>query len=156
MRLSVLIPVYNERATVLQVVALVCAALPDVEKEVVLVDECSSDGTRALLQKSFDGKAGCYKSITVDAGGSLQLAVEGNGAGSSSFRLLLHEKNQGKGAALRSAMGVASGDVIVIQDADLEYDPQDWTLMYDLIGTRKIADVVYGSRFYGRPHRSLF
>jgi len=156
MRLSILIPVYNELTTVLPVVALVCAALPDVDKEVVIVDDCSKDGTRALLQKAFGGVTGTYKSVTVDAAGALQLGAEGAGKGSSSFRVLFHEKNQGKGAALRSAMGVASGDVVVIQDADMEYDPQDWTLMYDLIGVRKVADVVYGSRFYGRPHRSLF
>src|SRR5438045_1556710 len=104
MRLSILIPVYNELTTVLPVVAMVCAALPDIEKEVVLVDDCSRDGTRALLQKTFEGKTGSYRGVSVDAGGSLQLTAEGNGKGSSTFRVLYHEKNQGKGAALRSAM----------------------------------------------------
>ena len=77
---------------------------------------------------------------------------------SPSFRIraLYHERNRGKGAAVRSALAAATGDVIVIQDADLEYDPNDWAEMYALIAIRKIADVVYGSRFYGRPHRSLY
>jgi glycosyltransferase involved in cell wall biosynthesis len=70
--------------------------------------------------------------------------------------VIFHERNQGKGAAVRSGLALASGDVIVIQDADLEYDPNDWSLMLPLIADRKVADVVYGSRFYGRPHRSLY
>ena len=71
-------------------------------------------------------------------------------------RVLYHERNRGKGAALQTGLAVAGGDVIVVQDADLEYDPEDWGQMYDLIAVRKVADVVYGSRFYGRPHRSLY
>jgi glycosyltransferase involved in cell wall biosynthesis len=71
------------------------------------------------------------------------------------IRPLYHERNKGKGGSLQTALAAAAGDVLVIQDADLEYDPQDWSQMYDLIVVRKIADVVYGSRFYGRPHRSL-
>jgi glycosyltransferase involved in cell wall biosynthesis len=70
--------------------------------------------------------------------------------------VIFHDVNKGKGASLRTAFAVVTGDVIVIQDADLEYDPNDWLTMYDLIAVRKVADVVYGSRFYGRPHRSLF
>jgi glycosyltransferase involved in cell wall biosynthesis len=71
------------------------------------------------------------------------------------FLVDFHEKNRGKGGALQTGLGRATGDVIVIQDADLEYDPADWASMWDLIVKRDIADVVYGSRFYGRPHRSL-
>src|SRR5439155_10951752 len=67
-----------------------------------------------------------------------------------------HERNRGKGAAVRTGFEHVSGEVIVIQDADLEYDPNDWSLMLPLIVDRKVADVVYGSRFYGRPHRSLY
>jgi glycosyltransferase involved in cell wall biosynthesis len=69
---------------------------------------------------------------------------------------VFHDRNKGKGAAIQTAMKVCSGDIIVIQDADLEYDPSDWEIMYELIGVRSVADVVYGSRFYGRPHRSLY
>ena len=69
---------------------------------------------------------------------------------------LYHERNRGKGAALRTALAAVGGEVVVIQDADLEYDPQDWVSMFELIAVRRVADVVYGSRFYGRPHRSLY
>jgi glycosyltransferase involved in cell wall biosynthesis len=71
-------------------------------------------------------------------------------------RAVFHDKNKGKGAAIRTAMKICSGDIIVIQDADLEYDPSDWEIMYELVGVRSVADVVYGSRFYGNPHRSLY
>jgi len=70
--------------------------------------------------------------------------------------VIFHDVNKGKGAGLRTAFAAVTGDVVVIQDADLEYDPNDWLAMYDLIVVRKVANVVYGSRFYGRPHRSLF
>src|SRR5262249_6697585 len=67
-----------------------------------------------------------------------------------------HDHNRGKGGGVRTGFAVIRGDVVVVQDADLEYDPNDWQQMYDLIATRKVADVVFGSRFYGRPHRSLY
>jgi glycosyltransferase involved in cell wall biosynthesis len=93
--------------------------------------------------------------VTMQTDGSLTFQPSTNGVGAS-FRVLSHSRNRGKGGALRTAMAAASGDIVVIQDADLEYDPQDWAQMYNLIAERKVADVVYGSRFYGRPHRSLF
>src|SRR5690606_10985615 len=79
-------------------------------------------------------------------------------AGTATFRcrMLQHERNRGKGGALQTGLAAASGEVIVIQDADLEYDPDDWAPMYDLIVRRGVADVVFGSRFYGRPHRALY
>ena len=70
-------------------------------------------------------------------------------------RVIFHSKNKGKGGAIQTAMRFATGSVLVIQDADLEYDPEDWGEMYHLIAKKKVADVVYGSRFYGKPHRSL-
>jgi glycosyltransferase involved in cell wall biosynthesis len=154
MRLSVLIPAYNEVSTVLPVLAMVFEALPHVEKEIIVVDDCSTDGTRALLQKTFPTEARRYSAVTAGPDGTLTLTPAATGG--SSIEVLYHDKNQGKGGALRTAMAKAGGDVIVIQDADFEYDPQDWTQMYNLIAVRKVADVVYGSRFYGRPHRSLF
>ncbi len=154
MRLSVLIPAYNERATLLPVLALVCAALPAVEKEIIIVDDGSTDGTRALLQTTFSAGRGRYARVTANPDGSLALTESADGP--VSIKVIYHERNHGKGAGLRSALAQAGGDVVVIQDADFEYDPQDWAQMYNLIAERKVADVVYGSRFYGRPHRSLF
>ena len=72
------------------------------------------------------------------------------------LRALYHDGNKGKGAGLRTGFAAATGDVIVIQDADLEYDPEDWAEMWRLIAIKEVADVVYGSRFYGRPHRALY
>jgi glycosyltransferase involved in cell wall biosynthesis len=129
--LSVLIPVYNEIATVERQLAQVAHALPGVEKEIIIVDDGSTDGAREVLQHICGGSAGPMK-------------------------LILHERNRGKGAAVRTATAAATGAVIVIQDADLEYDPADWAEMYALIAERKVADAVFGSRFYGRPHRSIY
>ncbi|MGH6664800.1 MAG: glycosyltransferase family 2 protein, partial [Pseudolabrys sp.] len=77
------------------------------------------------------------------------------GGANVTLRAIYPERNRGKGGALRTGFAAVKGDVVVIQDADLEYDPRDWTEMYDLVAQRKVADVVYGSRFYGRPHRAL-
>lgn len=123
--LSVLIPVFNEKATLLELLARVEAVELPVRKDIVIVDDGSTDGTRELL------------------------AGLGNRA-----RVFLHERNRGKGAALRTALSHATGDLVVIQDADLEYDPSDWPgLLQPLLDGR--ADVVYGSRFLGGPHRVL-
>ena len=124
--LSVLIPVYNEKATVLELLRRVEAVTLSVDKEIILVDDGSTDGTRELL----------------------------NGLGSRA-KVVLHEANRGKGAALRTALAHATGDLVIIQDADLEYDPADYPgLLAPLLDGR--ADVVYGSRFLGGPHRVLF
>jgi glycosyltransferase involved in cell wall biosynthesis len=72
------------------------------------------------------------------------------------IRPIYHERNRGKGGALQTGFAAFTGEVLIIQDADLEYDPNDWAQMYDLIAVRQVADVVFSSRFYGRPHRSLY
>lgn len=124
--LSILIPVFNEEATVLELLRRVEAVPLPVAKEIILVDDGSTDGTRDLL-KGLGGRA----------------------------TVVLHERNQGKGAALRTALARATGDLVIIQDADLEYDPADYPgLLAPLLDGR--ADVVYGSRFLGGPHRVLF
>ncbi|MEK7389179.1 MAG: glycosyltransferase family 2 protein [Elusimicrobiota bacterium] len=124
--LSVLIPVYNEQATILELLRRVEAAPLPVSKQIVVVDDGSTDGTRQLLA-SLGARA----------------------------TVILHERNRGKAAALRTALAAATGDLILIQDADLEYDPSDYpALLGPLLDGR--ADVVYGSRFLGGPHRVLF
>ena len=152
MKLSILMPVYNEIGTIAEIIKLVARALPEIEKELVMVDDGSRDGTRDWLNTHFgpvptesELLANYLKPVLAQEFGD-KLAV----------RAVFHDQNKGKGAAIRTAMKICSGDIIVIQDADLEYDPSDWEVMYELIGVRSVADVVYGSRFYGRPHRSLY
>jgi glycosyltransferase involved in cell wall biosynthesis len=125
--LSVIIPVYNEEATIREIIERV-KATPFV-KEIVVVDDASTDNTWALLQ---------------------ELAEEHDGV-----RTLRHEKNQGKGAALRTAQAELHGEFSIIQDADLEYDPADYADLLEPLQDGR-ADVVYGSRFLGGPHRVLF
>ncbi len=128
MKLSVVIPVYNERQTLEKILERVKAV--GFEKEIILVDDGSTDGTREDLQKMAENQE------------------EG-------VRIFFHEENQGKGAALRTGFQQVQGDVVVIQDADLEYDPQDYHKLLEPILDGR-ADVVYGSRFLGGPHRVLF
>jgi glycosyltransferase involved in cell wall biosynthesis len=124
--LSVLIPVYNEKATVLELLRRVEAVELPVDKQVVMVDDGSTDGTRDILK----------------------------GLAPSRATVVLHERNRGKGAALRTALEHATGDLVIVQDADLEYDPADFPQMLaPLLDGR--ADAVYGSRFLGGPHRVL-
>jgi glycosyltransferase involved in cell wall biosynthesis len=153
--LSVVIPVYNERRTLPAILAAVGGAVPEARKEIIVVDDGSTDGTREWLRESFPGGLRSGAQVGIDAAGELVFAPCGERA-QISVKPLYHERNLGKGAALRTGLAAIGGDVVVIQDADLEYDPQDWAAMYDLIARRKVADVVYGSRFSGRPHRSMF
>ncbi len=129
--------------------------LPDVNKEIIVVDDCSKDGTRELLSTNFPMGARSGSKIELDAKGNLAFAEE-LAFSTVTVRPIFHENNRGKGGALQTGFAAIFGDILVIQDADLEYDPSDWQQMYDLIAVRKVADVVFGSRFYGRPHRSLY
>ena len=155
--LSVVIPVYNEVGTIGRVLIGVTRALPGVPKQVIIVDDGSNDGTSAWLRRNLAQSKGVWRDARIDGDGELRLSKDGthNVAGFQ-FSIRLHDRNRGKGAAVRTGLACASGDVVVIQDADLEYDPEDWSRMLPLIVDRKVADVVYGSRFYGRPHRSLY
>jgi len=125
-KLSVVIPAYNEKNTLHEIIARVRNT--PFEKEIILVDDCSTDGTREML-----------KTLENDA----------------DIRVFYHEKNSGKGAALRTGFREATGDIVIIQDADLEYDPADYARLIEPI-IRDKADVVFGSRFLGGPHRVLY
>lgn len=147
--LSILMPVYNEIASISAILDRVKAALPGVTKEIVIVDDGSRDGTRAWLSEHFP-------LVSDESSASAPDAQSNHFSNECRVRVIFHSRNKGKGGALQTAMRAATGCVLVIQDADLEYDPDDWQVMYDLIATKKVADVVYGSRFYGKPHRSLY
>jgi glycosyltransferase involved in cell wall biosynthesis len=166
LRLSVVIPVYNERETLPRIIRAVSQVLPGVAREIVLVDDCSKDGTREWIKAAFPGAANAVAGVHRVADGAITFlsptevaaAPEGSFeevAGPLTIRPLLHEKNGGKGRALRTGFAAVTGDVVAIQDADLEYDPSDWAPMFRLMQI-DVADVVYGSRFYGRPHRALY
>jgi len=127
MQVSVVIPVYNEVSTIREIVARVQAV--DLDKEIIIVDDGSTDGTRELLQE-------------------ITLSQE-------NIRVIYHDRNQGKGAALRTGFEGATGDIVIVQDADLEYDPREYPILLEPILDGR-ADVVYGSRFLGGPHRVLF
>ncbi len=128
MKLSIIIPCYNERQSIRNIVdAVISSSYPD--KEIIIVDDCSKDGTQDILREEI--------TPLVD-------------------KIIYHEINQGKGAALRTGIQAASGDVIIIQDADLEYDPNEYEYLVRPMQNNQ-ADVVYGSRFIGgKPHRILF
>jgi glycosyltransferase involved in cell wall biosynthesis len=125
MLLSIIIPAFNEAAFLPEVIRRVEETPYD--KEIIIVDDGSTDGTREYLK----------------------------GLVSEGIKVIVHEKNMGKGAAMRTGIEVATGDIVIVQDADLEYDPKDYPVLLEPIMQGK-ADVVYGSRFLGGPHRVLF
>ena len=125
MRLSVVIPVYNEKATIRAIIERVrSVSLEGIDKELIVVDDCSRDGTRQELET---------------------LSLPG-------VHVVYHERNRGKGAALRTGFARATGDVVLVQDADMEYNPQEYPVLLKPILDGH-ADVVYGSRFLSGPHR---
>jgi len=155
--LSVVVPVYNEIDTIELVLTRVAGALPHVRKQVIVVDDCSTDGTREWIERNIPIGGDETWSVESHGDGKLKLtATSGDSVGGVRLTRVLLPRNCGKGGAVRAGFECVAGDVIVVQDADLEYDPADWALMYELIVERGVADVVYGSRFHGRPHRSLF
>lgn len=155
MLLSVVIPVYNERRTLGTILVAVARALPQVSKEIIIIDDGSTDGTRDWLKANFPEGQRVGSMVDLDGNGNLDFA-QMSGPSTVTLRPIYHDRNKGKGASLQTGFAAVTGGVLVIQDADLEYDPNDWEEMYNLIAVRKVADVVFGSRFYGRPHRSLF
>jgi len=127
MKISVIIPVYNEVDTIEEIISRVIEVA--IEKEIIVVDDFSTDGTRERLKKIVQSE--------------------------ENMKVLYHKRNKGKGAALRTGFEFVTGDIVIIQDADLEYNPNEYPkLLEPLLDGR--ADVVYGSRFLGGPHRVLF
>ena len=127
MKISVVIPVYNEIDTIEELVSRVLIVA--IKKEVIIVDDFSTDGTRERLKQVVQHQ--------------------------ENVEVLYHNRNQGKGAALRTGFGSVTGDIVIIQDADLEYNPREYPKLLKPILDGQ-ADVVYGSRFLGGPHRVLF
>lgn len=144
-KLSVVIPVYNERSTIEELLWRVVSN--KIDKEIVIVDDCSTDGTRIFLQQ--------LDSASKQAPYFMTLPSIGRSVNTGIIRVIFHEHNRGKGAALRTGFKAAKGEVVLIQDADLEYDPADYYRLLEPI-EQGVADVVYGSRFLGGPHRVLF
>jgi glycosyltransferase involved in cell wall biosynthesis len=129
MKLSIIVPVYNEKQTILEILQRIDNT--PYEKEIVVIDDFSKDGTREILRE-------------------LEVSRK-----IPSVRVLYHAVNQGKGAALRTGIAGATGDIVIIQDADLEYNPSEYGVLIQPIASG-LADAVYGSRFLSGPHRVLF
>jgi len=129
MKLSIIIPIYNEAKTISEIVKRVCEVPLEWSKELIIVDDASTDGSKGVLASIKQG----YPEL----------------------KLVEHSYNQGKGAAIRSGIPHATGDVIIVQDADLEYDPKDFPRLLEPI-ENGYADVVFGNRFHGGAHRVLY
>src|SRR6185312_10818219 len=134
-RLSIVLPVYNEKGSIAAIIERVLRSATPLEHELVIVDDYSQDGTREALPELIRQARSAFPSARLE--------------------LVLHSVNQGKGAALRTGFKHSTGDVILIQDADLEYDPRDYPQLLEPI-LEGYADVVFGNRFHGGSHRVLY
>ncbi|MCX8082112.1 MAG: glycosyltransferase family 2 protein [bacterium] len=136
MKLSVIIPVYNERFTILEIIKKV-EEVP-VEKEIIVVDDGSTDGTREILQRFSQDSLYPDNKLNKDR---------------EHLKIIFKEKNEGKGSAIKEGLKNITGDIVVIQDADLEYNPMDWIKMLKVMEEKR-ADVIYGSRVLGKGEKS--
>lgn len=155
MLLSIIIPVFNEINFIEQVIQRVMDAPYD--KEIIVVDDGSTDGTREYLGSRFKVQCSRLEAKSEELRAkSEELRAKNDEKpitrNVNEIRVIFHDKNMGKGGAVRTGIGAAKGDIIIIQDADLEYDPKDYPVLLEPIIEGK-ADVVYGSRFLGGPHR---
>ncbi len=144
LKASVVMPVFNERGTIEEILRKVQAV--DIDKEIIIVDDGSTDGTKEILVAVAASATSRQMNLTNPPDGLWT---------TNSVRIFFQDRNMGKGAALRRGFREACGDIVIVQDADLEYDPEDYLGLIDPI-ERGLADVVYGSRFLGGPHRVLY
>lgn len=133
-RLSIVLPVYNEKDTISTTIQRVLQAAVPLDRDLIIVDDFSRDGTREILPGLVDQMRAAF---------------------GAPIELVMHDHNQGKGAALRTGFKHATGDIVLIQDADLEYDPRDYPILLEPI-LDSFADVVFGNRFHGGSHRVLY
>ncbi len=146
MKLSVVIPVYNENKSILKILKKVQSV--NINKEIIVIDDYSTDGTREILKDIENSKENDKSTTYVLSDSNSHLKID-------NIKIIFQEKNSGKGAALKKGFKEVSGDVIVVQDADLEYNPEEYYKLIEPIN-ENWADVVYGSRFLGGPHRVLY
>src|SRR5205823_753780 len=141
-KMSIVIRVYNEKTTIDEILRRVLDI--EIRKEVVVVDDCSTDGTRQILENMAARQAKC-EAVSAAQDGSDQIALQ-------DLKFFFQTPNQGKGAALRRGFEQVTGEIVLVQDADLEYDPRDYPVLLEPIIDGR-ADVVYGSRFLSGPQR---